>query len=97
MEAPEPVATAHRSFARAGAEVLTTNYYAVVRYHFGDDLFASHGAALVDLSARLARQLADESDRPIRVAGWVADGASIVGGCCDMYPEHIAALVARLR
>ena len=29
------------------------------------------------------------------VDGWVRDGASIVGGCCDMYPEHIAALADR--
>lgn len=29
------------------------------------------------------------------VGGWVADGATIIGGCCDMYPEHIAALAAR--
>lgn len=29
------------------------------------------------------------------VDGWVRDGATIVGGCCDMYPEHIAALVDR--
>ncbi|MGI9600702.1 MAG: homocysteine S-methyltransferase family protein [Acidimicrobiales bacterium] len=26
------------------------------------------------------------------VAEWIDDGATIVGGCCDMYPEHIAAL-----
>ena len=29
------------------------------------------------------------------VADWIADGATIVGGCCDMYPEHIAALADR--
>ncbi len=29
------------------------------------------------------------------VAGWVAAGATIVGGCCDMYPDHIAALAER--
>lgn len=29
------------------------------------------------------------------VRSWVDDGASIVGGCCDMYPEHIAALAER--
>lgn len=29
------------------------------------------------------------------VSEWVADGATIVGGCCDMYPEHIAALADR--
>lgn len=27
-------------------------------------------------------------------ATWVADGASIVGGCCQMFPEHIEALTA---
>lgn len=26
---------------------------------------------------------------------WIDGGASIVGGCCDMYPEHIAALAHR--
>jgi S-methylmethionine-dependent homocysteine/selenocysteine methylase len=26
---------------------------------------------------------------------WVADGATIIGGCCDMYPEHIAELARR--
>ena len=29
------------------------------------------------------------------VQGWVDLGATIVGGCCDMYPEHIAALADR--
>jgi len=26
---------------------------------------------------------------------WVSDGATIIGGCCDMYPEHIAELARR--
>jgi len=29
-------------------------------------------------------------------AAWAADGATILGGCCEMFPEHIAALT-RLR
>jgi homocysteine S-methyltransferase len=29
--------------------------------------------------------------------GWVAQGATIVGGCCEVGPAHIAALAARLR
>ena len=29
------------------------------------------------------------------VDGWVARGATIIGGCCDMYPEHIAELARR--
>ncbi|MEP1124538.1 MAG: homocysteine S-methyltransferase family protein [Ilumatobacter sp.] len=29
------------------------------------------------------------------VESWIDGGATIVGGCCDMYPEHVAALAAR--
>jgi homocysteine S-methyltransferase len=29
--------------------------------------------------------------------GWVAQGATIVGGCCEVGPAHIAALAAALR
>jgi homocysteine S-methyltransferase len=29
--------------------------------------------------------------------GWVGQGATIVGGCCEVGPTHIAALAARLR
>lgn len=29
------------------------------------------------------------------VADWISAGATIVGGCCDIYPEDIAALAAR--
>lgn len=29
------------------------------------------------------------------VESWIAQGATIVGGCCDMYPEHIAVLAER--
>ena len=29
------------------------------------------------------------------VSEWISIGATIIGGCCDMYPEHIAALADR--
>jgi homocysteine S-methyltransferase len=29
--------------------------------------------------------------------GWVAQGASIVGGCCETTPAHIAEIARRLR
>ena len=29
--------------------------------------------------------------------GWVAQGATIVGGCCDVGPAHITALATALR
>jgi S-methylmethionine-dependent homocysteine/selenocysteine methylase len=29
--------------------------------------------------------------------GWVAQGATIVGGCCEVGPDHIAELASQLR
>jgi S-methylmethionine-dependent homocysteine/selenocysteine methylase len=69
IEGPDWVVQAHRNFIEAGAEVITTNSYAVVPFHIGDERFAADGASLADLSGRLAREVADEADRPIRVAG----------------------------
>ena len=68
IEAPELVTEAHRAFARAGATVLTTNAYAVVPFHLGDERFAADGARLAGLAAELARAVADEFDG-VRVAG----------------------------
>jgi len=69
MEAPETVATAHGQFIAAGAEVITTNSYALVPFHIGEERFAREGARLVDLCGRLARQAADAAGRPVKVAG----------------------------
>lgn len=69
IEAPETVRAAHAAFIAAGAEVVTTNSYAVVPFHIGEDRFAAQGLALADLSGRLARQAADSAEAPVRVAG----------------------------
>ena len=55
MEAPATVAEAHGQFIAAGAEVITTNSYALVPFHIGEERFAKDGARLVDLCGRLAR------------------------------------------
>lgn len=73
MEAPETVVAAHRAFIEAGAEVITTNSYAIVPFHIGEERFARDGARLAALSGELARRAADEefrrSGRIITVAG----------------------------
>lgn len=58
LEGPEWVVTAHRNFVEAGAHVITTNSYAVVPFHIGDDRFATRGRELADLAGRLAREAA---------------------------------------
>ncbi|MGF1625247.1 MAG: homocysteine S-methyltransferase family protein, partial [Alphaproteobacteria bacterium] len=60
IEAPGFVARAHRAFAAAGAEVLTTNSYALVPFHIGQKRFDSDGRMLADRAGRLARGVAAE-------------------------------------
>ena len=67
MESPQHVGMAHAAFARNGADVITTNSYAVVPFHIGQERFEADGLRLADLAGRIARKTADEFG--IRVAG----------------------------
>jgi S-methylmethionine-dependent homocysteine/selenocysteine methylase len=68
IEAPETVAAVHRSFIAAGAQVITTNSYALVPFHIGAERFAAQGEALAALAGRMAHAAA--ADRPgVQVAG----------------------------
>lgn len=69
MLAPDTVRQAHQRFVDAGAEVITTNSYALVPFHIGEDRFTSDGQKLADLAGRLAREAADKAPRKVHVAG----------------------------
>lgn len=69
IEAPAFVTRVHQSYVEAGADVITTNTYAVVPFHIGEARFASHGAQWAALAGRLAREVADAAPRAVRVAG----------------------------
>ncbi len=69
IEAPEFVTRVHQGYVDAGADVITTNTYAVVPFHIGEDRFASDGARLAALAGSLARQVADGAAHRVRVAG----------------------------
>ena len=69
MERPEVVGRVHRASIEAGADVVTTNSYALVPFHIGEARFRDEGAALADKAGRLARAAADAAGRPVRVAG----------------------------
>ena len=58
IEAPEFVRQVHAAYVAAGADVITTNSYAVVPFHIGAARFAAQGAALAALAGRLAREAA---------------------------------------
>jgi S-methylmethionine-dependent homocysteine/selenocysteine methylase len=89
IEAPEYVTQVHRRYIHAGAEVITTNSYAVVPFHIGMQRFERDGAALAALAGRLARAAADEAPHRVKVA------ASLPPVCGSYRPDLFDTIIAR--
>ncbi len=71
MESPDHVVRVHQDFIDAGADIITTNSYAVVPFHIGDERFLNQGGDLLDLAGRLAGQAKKSASRQIRVAAGI--------------------------
>lgn len=71
LETPDKVYEVHKSFIDAGADVITTNAYALVPYHIGQDRFDEDGGALIKLSAKLACAAIKDSNKNVLVAGCI--------------------------
>lgn len=71
MEGPHFVRQAHDSFVNAGAEIITTNSYAICPFHIGQDRFDKGSVELSRLASELARDCADAfaPSRRVTVAG----------------------------
>ncbi len=67
MQAPHQVQEAHEHFAIAGSDIITTNSYALVPYHIGEERFLKQGQSLAALSGKLAAKVAEKYG--CRVAG----------------------------
>ena len=89
IEAPAYVSEVHRRYIRAGAEVISTNSYAVVPFHIGAERFERAGSALASLAGELARAAADEAPHRVQVAG------SLPPACGSYRPDLFDAGVAR--
>ncbi|MHA6198065.1 homocysteine S-methyltransferase family protein [Pseudomonas wadenswilerensis] len=68
-EAPEAVVAVHRAYIEAGALVITSNSYAVVPFHIGEERFKAEGRALASTAGQLARAAADAGPQKVQVAG----------------------------
>jgi S-methylmethionine-dependent homocysteine/selenocysteine methylase len=69
IEAPEYVRQAHDAYIQAGAQVISTNSYAVVPFHIGEARFQENGHSLARLAGSIARAAAEASASPVLVAG----------------------------
>jgi S-methylmethionine-dependent homocysteine/selenocysteine methylase len=68
IESPEHVRRVHEAYVAAGADVITTNTYALIPFHLGRDLYEREGRRLTALAASIARDVAD-AHGDVRVAG----------------------------
>lgn len=70
LEGPDYVRQVHEGYIAAGADVITTNSYAVVPFHIGEERFAERGLELAQLAGTLARDAVNAfPDRTVTVAG----------------------------
>ena len=68
-EAPQAVEAVHAAYIDSGANVITSNSYAVVPFHIGEARFAQEGQALAALAGELARRAVQASGKAVQVAG----------------------------
>ncbi len=94
MEGAEYVRAAHDAFLQAGADIVTTNSYAIVPFHIGVDVFEARAGELLRLSGKLARSAADDAGRPVRVAASVPPMFGSYQP--DKFDAHAAAEMMRL-
>jgi len=69
IEAPQAVEAVHAAYIASGANVITSNSYAVVPFHIGEARFAAEGQALAALAGELAQRAVRASGKAVRVAG----------------------------
>lgn len=68
-EAPHLVEAVHGDFITAGADVITTNSYAIVPFHIGEERFAKDGKRLANLAGQLAKQAVLKAKTATKIAG----------------------------
>ncbi len=68
LQVPQTVVKAHANFIQAGAEVITTNTYALVPFHLGNKGYEKSAASLIKQAAQLARS-AVTAHKNVSVAG----------------------------
>jgi len=72
MEAPDIVKDVHKAYIAAGSKVITTNSYALVPFHIGEEVFKAQAYELAKQSALVANEAVKEFDEAVLVAGSLA-------------------------
>jgi S-methylmethionine-dependent homocysteine/selenocysteine methylase len=94
LTAPDVVRDVHRDYIAAGAEVITTNTYGVVRDDLAQEGIEDRFAELNLLACELAEQARRQTDRSVRIAGSLPPlrmsyRADLVGPFDEIYPRYV--------
>lgn len=68
MEAPHFVTQAHENFIKAGAQIITTNTFAIVPHHIGQARFEEQGLALTLLAMDCALEARANTNAQVKIA-----------------------------
>ncbi|MEE8079088.1 MAG: homocysteine S-methyltransferase family protein [Pseudomonadales bacterium] len=69
LDAPDMVAQVHRDYIAAGARIIITNSYSTIPSYLSKVALEARFEELSALAARIAREVADESEHDVLVAG----------------------------
>ncbi|MZI91893.1 homocysteine S-methyltransferase [Vibrio sp. CAIM 722] len=69
IETPEIVRDVHQAFITSGAQIVTTNSYALVPFHIGEERFHQEGQLLAYRAGDMARQAVQLTGNQAQVAG----------------------------
>lgn len=70
-EAPDIVKQVHIDFIQAGAEVITTNNYAVVPFHIGQERFEQDARQLISTAVQQAKLAVQDTQKNTLIAGCI--------------------------
>ena len=65
---PAFVLKAHNDFIDAGSDYISTNSYAIVPFHLGEEVFKKKGKDLLNLAGELAKQAKENSNTNVKIA-----------------------------
>ena len=68
IEAPEKVTQAHNNFIQSGANIITTNSYALVPFHIGEERFAQSAKSLAATAGQAAKDAVIQNNIGTKIA-----------------------------
>jgi 5-methyltetrahydrofolate--homocysteine methyltransferase len=102
VEHPDRIASVHRAYVEAGAQIILTNTFGCNRLRLALHNLSDRAVEFNEAAARIARQVADEAARPVVVAGDIGPSGSILlpygtlsfDEAVDVFEEQARALIA---